>query len=124
MSRSSCRMVRPTSPANSTYCASASALPQASETGCRLPVPPLPAQRRQADAGRIKTAVDGEDLSGDVARSVAAQEEDRLRQFLFQAVAIERNGVVIVGADFRRVHGFRHRGLDRTRRDRVDADAE
>ena len=32
-----------------------------------LPVPPRAAQRRQADAGGIKTAVDREDLPGDVA---------------------------------------------------------
>ena len=32
-----------------------------------LPVPPRAAQRRQADARGIKTAVDGEDLPGDVA---------------------------------------------------------
>ncbi len=36
-------------------------------------------ERWQADAGRIKTAVDGKDLSGDVAGAVAAQEEDRFR---------------------------------------------
>src|SRR4051812_10389243 len=61
-----------------------------------LPVAPRAAQRRQADAGGIKTAVDGEDLPGDVACTIAAQEEDRLRQFLLEAVTIERNGVVIV----------------------------
>ena len=32
--------------------------------------------------------------------------------------------VVIIGADLRRVHGLRHRGVDRPGRDRVDADAD
>ena len=59
------------------------------------------AQRRQADAGGIEAAIDRENLPGDVARAVAAQEEHRLRQFLFEAVAVERDRVVIVGADFR-----------------------
>src|SRR5882757_425351 len=62
-----------------------------------LSIPSLAAQRRQADAGRVKTAVDGEDLPGDVARTIAAQEEHRFREFLFQAVTVERNGVVVVG---------------------------
>ena len=88
------------------------------------PFRPFAAQRRQADAGGIETAVDGEDLSGDVAGTIAAQEEDRFRQFLLEAVAIERNGVVIVGADFRRMHLLRHRGFDRAGRHRVDANAE
>ena len=61
---------------------------------------------------------------GDVARALAAQEEDHFRQFLFQAVAVERHVVVIVLADLRRVHRLRHRGIDRTGRDRVDADVQ
>src|SRR3954447_18742489 len=89
-----------------------------------LPVPPRAAQCRQADAGGVETAVDGEDLSGDVAGAIAAQEEDRFRQFLLEAVTIQRNGVVIVGADFRRVNLLRHRGLDRAGRHGVDANAE
>src|SRR5881394_2659674 len=74
-------------------------------------VSPLPAQRRQTNAGGVKTAVDGEDLSRDVTRALAAQEEDRCRQLLFQPIAVERDRVVIVGADFRRVYGLCHRGL-------------
>src|SRR4051794_35976082 len=63
-----------------------------------LPVPPLAAQRRQADARRIEAAIDGQNLSGDVARSFRAQEVDGFGEFPFQAVAVERNGVVIIGA--------------------------
>src|SRR5437773_4398058 len=87
------------------------------------PVPSLAAQRRQADAGGVETAVDGQNLPGDVAGALAAQEEYRFRQFLLQAVAVERNGVVIIGADLRRMYRLRHRGLDRAGRDAVDADA-
>src|SRR5579863_1997653 len=61
------------------------------------------AQRRQADAGGIEAAIDGQNLSGDVTCAVAAQEEHRLRQFLLEAVAVERDRVVIVGTDFRAV---------------------
>src|SRR5689334_3820783 len=78
-----------------------------------LSVPAFTAQRRQSDAGGIETAVDRENLPGDVARPLAAQEEDGLRQFLFEAIAIERDRIVIIGADLRCVHGFRHRSVDR-----------
>src|SRR4051794_10683830 len=89
-----------------------------------LPVPPLAAQRRQADARRIEAAIDGQNLSGDVAGSFRAQEVDGFGEFLFQAVAVERDGVVIVGADLPGVHLLRHRGVDRPRCDRVDTDVE
>src|SRR5580704_18000750 len=88
------------------------------------PVRARAAQRRQSDAGGIKTAIDRQDLSGDVARSVRAQEQDGLRQFLLKAVAVERDGVVIVGTDFRRMYGLGHRSIDRAWRDAIDADAE
>jgi hypothetical protein len=39
------------------------------------------AQRRQSDAGRIEAAIDGENLAGDIACPVAAQEKHRFRQF-------------------------------------------
>src|SRR5690349_5828753 len=58
------------------------------------------AQGRQADAGGIKSAIDCQDLSGDVARSLAAQEQDRLGEFFLEPIAVERDRVVIVGADF------------------------
>ena len=92
-------------------------------TGIRAPLPVLafPAQRRQADTGSVEAAVDGEQLPGDIACALAAQEEDRIRQFFLEAIAIERNGVVIVGADRRRMHRLGHRGIDRPRRHRVDA---
>src|SRR6202012_758008 len=89
-----------------------------------LPVSALASERRQADAGRIKTAVDGKDLSGDVAGTVAAQEEDRFRQFFFEAIAVERDRVMIVGTDFRRVNRLCHGGVDRAGRDGVDTNAE
>jgi hypothetical protein len=66
-----------------------------------LAVPSLAAQRRQSDSGGIEAAIYGQNLSGDVAGAVAAQEEHRFRQFFFEAVAVERDRVVIVGADFR-----------------------
>src|SRR5882757_9452146 len=94
------------------------------EKSCALPIAPLAAQRRQSDAGGIETAIDSENLPGDIARAVAAQKEHRFRQLFFEAIAIERNGVMIVGADLRRVHRLRHRGLDRSRCYAVDADAE
>src|SRR5262249_6095572 len=84
-----------------------------------LSVLPRAAQRFEADAGGIETAIDRQDLPRDVARTFAAQEEDRLRELLFQAVAVERDRVVIVGADVRRMHRLGHRGVDRTRRDAV-----
>src|ERR1700742_2489282 len=58
---------------------------------CPSSVSPLPAQGRQPDAGRIETAVDREHLTGNVARALAAEEEDGFRQLLFKAVAVERN---------------------------------
>src|SRR5712672_474013 len=61
----------------------------------KLPVASLAAQRRQSDAGGVEAAIYGENLPGDVAGAVAAQEKHRLRQFLLEAVAVERNGVVI-----------------------------
>src|SRR6266446_1252360 len=66
-----------------------------------LSVPSLATQRRQSDAGGVEAAVDRENLPCDVARAVAAQEEHRLCQFFFEAVAVERDRVVIVGADLR-----------------------
>ena len=87
------------------------------------PFSPFAAQRRQADAGGVEAAIDRQDLSGDVAGAIAAQEEPRPRVPL-EAVAVERNSVVIVGADFRGVHRLGHRGLDRSRRDGIDANAE
>src|SRR6202012_5704751 len=89
-----------------------------------LAVPPLAAQRRQADAGGIKTAIDGKNLARDVAGAIAAQKENRLRQFLLEAVTIERNRVVIVGADFRGVDRLGHRGFDRPGCYAIDANAE
>ena len=71
--------------------------------GLFLPVAAFSAQRRQSDAGGLEAAVHAQHLSGDVARAVAAQEEDRFGEFFFQAIAIERNGVVIIGADRRGV---------------------
>src|SRR5689334_22044990 len=73
------------------------------------PVSPLAAQGRQADAGGIEAAVDRQNLACNIARAIAAQEEDGFRQLLFKAVTVERNRVVIVGTDFRRVHRLRHR---------------
>src|SRR5712672_2349074 len=89
-----------------------------------LAVPSDAAQRRQSDAGGIKTAIDGENLSGDVAGAVAAQKEHRLRQLFFETVTVERDRVVIVGADFGGVNGFRHRGLDRAGCDAIDPNTE
>jgi hypothetical protein len=85
---------------------------------------PIAAQRRQSDAGGIEATIDGEHLPRNVACTIAAQKEYRLGQLFFQPVTIERNGVVIIGSDFRRVDGFGHRGLDWTWRHTVDADAE
>src|ERR1700748_242657 len=90
---------------------------------CPSSVSPLPPQRRQSDARGIETAVDREHLAGDVARALAAPEEDGLRQFLFKAVAVERYRIVIIGTDFRRMYGLCHRGVDGPRRHRVDPDA-
>src|SRR5712671_7514666 len=89
-----------------------------------LAVSSVAAQRRQSDAGGIKTAIDGENLSGDVAGAVAAQEEHRLRQLFLETVTIEQDRVVIVGANLRRMDGFRHRGLDRAGCDTIDPNAE
>src|ERR1700722_17868307 len=86
------------------------------------PVSSLATQGRQSDAGGVEAAIDGEDLPRDVACTIAAQKEHGLRQFFLEAVTVERNGVVIVGADLWRVNRFRHRGLDRPGSDAVDAD--
>src|SRR5215467_3214828 len=90
---------------------------------CHSSVSPLAAQCRQPDAGGIKAAIDRQHLSGDVARAVAAEEKNGFRQLVFKAVAVERDRIVIVSADLRRVHGPGHGGVDRTRRNRVDPDA-
>src|SRR5215475_13111668 len=76
--------------------------------GCRLlmlflSIPPRATQRWQPDSCCIEAPIDGENLTGNVAGALATQKKDRFREFLFQSVAIEWNGVVIVGADFRRV---------------------
>src|SRR4030081_2091362 len=91
--------------------------------GAPLRISPIPAQRRQADAGGVEAAVDAENLPGDVAGAIAAQKEHRLRQLLLEAVAVERNRGVIIGADLRGVNLPGHRGLDRAGCDAVDADA-
>src|SRR5690242_715030 len=88
---------------------------------CASPVSPLTAQGRQPNAGRIEPAINGQNLSGDVACAITAQKKDGLGQFLFKPVAVERDRIVIVGADFRGVHGFRHRCVNRSGRDAVDA---
>src|SRR6516164_1967339 len=80
------------------------------------PVSSLAAQGRQADAGRIEAPIDREDLPGDVAGAVAAQKVDGFGEFVFKAVAVEGNRIVIVGADLGSVHLFRHRGVHRTGR--------
>lgn len=90
----------------------------------RSPVSFLATQRRQSNARGIKSAVDRQDLTSDVACAVAAQKEDGLCQFFFKAITVERNGVVIIGADGRRVHGLGHGGIDRPRRHAIDTDAE
>src|ERR1700722_9883668 len=89
-----------------------------------LTVAALRAQRRQANAGRLEAALDRERLPGDVACAIAAQEEDCFGELLLQAVAVERNGVVISGADLRRMDRLRHGGIDRTWRDGIDPDAK
>src|SRR3974390_1494907 len=76
----------------------------------RSSVPSLAAQRRQPDAGGIKRAIDRKDWPGEVTGAIAAQEEDGLGQLLFKAVAVERDSIVIIGADLWRVHGLGHRG--------------
>ncbi len=56
-------------------------------TRCRVggsAVAALAAQSGQADAGGVETAIHRQNLAGDVAGAFAAQEEDGLRQFLFQ----------------------------------------
>src|SRR3954462_13879159 len=83
-----------------------------------------PPQGRQSNAGGVEPAVDGQDVSGDVTRALAAEKEDGFRQFLLQPVAIERDCIMIVGADLRRMHGLRHCGIDRTGSYAVDADPE
>ena len=69
-------------------------------------------------------AVHRQKLAVDIARLVGTEEADRRGDLRFQAVAVERDGVVVVGADLRRVHGLRHRRVDRARRNGVDPDAE
>src|SRR5246500_1662576 len=90
---------------------------------CPSSVSPLAAQGRQPDARGIETTIDRKHLAGNVARALAAQEEDGLGQFFFKAVAVERNCVVIIGTNFRRMYGLGHGGVARSRRHRVDADA-
>src|SRR5579864_7241562 len=111
---------------DSGYSRSAKPAPRFRRTfvGSLLSVASPAAQGRQSDAGRIEAAIDGKNLSGNVARPVAAKEEDRLGQLLLEAVAVDRDRIVIVGADFPAVNRFRHRGVDRSRRHAVDADAE
>src|SRR5215475_12379830 len=87
---------------------------------CPSSVSPLAAQCRQPDARCIETAVDRQHLAGNVARAVACEEEDGFRQLLFKTVTIERDRIVIIGADVRRMHGLGHGGVDRAGRDRVD----
>src|SRR5579872_2055008 len=86
-----------------------------------LVIPSRTAQRGQSDAGGIKAAIDGKNLAGDVTCALAAQKKYRLRQLFLEAITIERDRVVIVGADFRRVDRFGHGRVHRTRRNGVDA---
>src|SRR5690349_13366796 len=78
---------------------------------CASSVLPLAAQGRQSDARGVETAVDRQYLPGNVARALTAQEEDGFRELLFKAIAIERDRVVIIRADFRRMHRPCHRGV-------------
>src|SRR5215469_11288503 len=78
------------------------------------PVSQMPAQGRQTNAGGIETAIDRKNLPGNVARSLRTEEEDGFRQFLFETIAVERDRVVIVGADGGSVNGFCHCGVDRS----------
>src|SRR3569832_160897 len=82
------------------------------------------AQCRQADPGRIEATIDGENLASDVARAVAAEKINGFSQFFLKAVPVERDRIVIIGADFGTVNLFRHRGVDRSWRYAIDANAE
>src|SRR5262249_50565590 len=82
------------------------------------------AQRRQANAGRIKATIDGENLPGDVACAIAAEKKYRFRQLFLQAVPVEGDRAVIVGADFRAMDGLCHRRVDRAGCHAIDAYAE
>ena len=90
----------------------------------RSAVAAFAAQRRQADAGRLEAAVDAQHLSGDVAGTVAAQKEDRFGEFFFKPVTVEGNGVVIVGADRRRMNRLRHGCVHRARCNSIDPNAK
>src|SRR5690606_10626316 len=81
------------------------------------------AQGRQADAAGVEAAIDRKRLAVHVARCVAAEKHDCGGDLVFGAVAIERDGVVVAGADGGRVHLLRHRGVDRAGGNRVHADA-
>src|SRR4051812_43834333 len=56
-----------------------------------LSIPHLRPQRRQTDAGGIEPAVNAEYLARNVARALAGEKINCFRQFLFQAVAVERH---------------------------------
>src|ERR1700753_112781 len=84
--------------------------------GTTLAVSSRAPQCRQTYAGRIKAAIDGKNLAGDVVRAVTAKKIHRLRQFVFEAVTVERDRVVVVGTDLGAVDRLRHRGIDRPRR--------
>ena len=53
------------------------------------------AQGGQAYSGRLKAAIGCENLSGDEACPVRAQEDDCLGDLIFAAVSVQRKGIVI-----------------------------
>ena len=81
-------------------------------------------QGRQANAGGLKSTVHRNRLPRDIAGSVAAKEEDRFGKLVLQSIAIQRNGIMIGGTNFRRVDGFRHGCIDRSWGDRIHPDSK
>src|SRR5262249_56830761 len=72
----------------------------------------------------VNAAVNGNRVTGNVARALAAKKEDRLGELLLQSVAIEWNGIMIGGADLRRMDRLRHGGIERARSNGIDPDAQ
>ena len=92
-----------------------------------LPVGPYGSRRAAASVGarcRWIGTRHPPPACGDVGRLVARQEEDGLRQFLLQPVAVQRDRIMVVAADFRRVHRLGHGGVHGPRRHRIHPDAE
>jgi hypothetical protein len=75
-----------------------------------MPGRSLRPQRRQSNPRALEAAISRDHLAGDVAGAIRAEEGDDAGDLVFQAIAVERDRVVIGGDDLRGMHGDRELG--------------